>query len=56
MSGSCCGGASKAEPTKVAIKSAPQNETLTEQAAAKSTKSECCKDEAPKGEKHGCGC
>ncbi len=56
MSGSCCGVASQAEPTKVAMKSAPQIETITEQAAAKSNKSECCKDEPSKAEKHGCGC
>lgn len=57
MSGSCCGGASKAEPTKVAATSAPQTiETAVEQAAAKLNKNECCKDDPSKGEKHSCGC
>jgi hypothetical protein len=57
MSSSCCGGASKAEPAKVAATSAPQTiGTATGQAAAKSNKSECCKDDPSKGEKHSCGC
>ena len=55
MSGSCCGGASKAEPAKVAT--APQTaEAVPEQVAAKSNKSECCNDNPAKSEKHGCGC
>jgi len=56
MSDSCCGGASKAEPTKVAMKSAPQIEATTEQAAAKSNKSDCCNDNPAKSEKQSCGC
>ena len=57
MSDSCCGGASKAESKKVAMTSMPQTpEAATEQPAAKSNKSECCKDSAAKSEKHGCGC
>ena len=57
MSGSCCGGASKAEPAKVAMSSAPHTtETATEQPAAKPNKSECCKDTTAKSEKHSCGC
>lgn len=57
MSSSCCGGASKAEPAKVAATSTPQTiETAVEQAAAMSNKSECCKDDPSKGEKHSCGC
>jgi len=57
MSGSCCGGASKAEPTKVAVTSAPQTaKAVTEQAAAKSNKSECCNDNPAKSEKQSCGC
>jgi hypothetical protein len=57
MSGSCCGGASKAEATKVAVSSAPQTiTTATEQPAAKSNTSECCKDTPAKSEKHSCSC
>lgn len=57
MSGSCCGGASKAEPTKVSVASAPQTtEAASEQLAAKSNKSECCNDTLAKSEKHSCGC
>ena len=57
MSGSCCGGASKAEPTKVAATSAPQTtEAAPQQSAPKSSKSECCNDKPAKSEKHGCGC
>ncbi len=57
MSGSCCGGASKVEPVKVAVTSAPQTtKAATEQTAAKSNKSECCNDNPAKSEKHGCGC
>jgi hypothetical protein len=57
MSGSCCGDSPKSEPTKVAMTAAPQaTETATEQAAAKSIKSECCNDKLAESEKHGCGC
>jgi hypothetical protein len=57
MSGSCCGGSPKSEPTKVAMTAAPQaTETATEQAAAKSIKSECCNDKPAESEKHGCSC
>lgn len=57
MSGSCCGGASKAEPVKLATTSAPQtSEAAPEQVPAKSNKSECCNDNPAKNEKHSCGC
>jgi hypothetical protein len=57
MSGSCCGGASKAESARVAKTSAPQmTEAVTEHVAAKPNKSECCNDNPAKSEKHGCGC
>jgi hypothetical protein len=55
MSGSCCGGSPKSEPTKVAMTAAPQT-AAAEQPAAKSDKRECCNDKPPKSEKHGCGC
>jgi hypothetical protein len=57
MSGSCCGGSPKSEPTKVAITAAPQaTEAAAEQPAAKSNKSECCEDKPAKREKQDCGC
>lgn len=57
MSGSCCGGASKAEAVKLATTSAPQtSEAAPEQVPAKSNKSECCNDNPAKNEKHSCGC
>jgi hypothetical protein len=57
MSGSCCGGASKAEPAKVAMTAAaPATEVAAQQPATKSDKSECCNDKPTKSEKHGCGC
>jgi hypothetical protein len=57
MSGSCCGGSPKSEPTKIAMTAAPQTtEAVTEQLAAKSNKSECCNDKPTESEKHGCGC
>jgi hypothetical protein len=57
MSSSCCGGASKAEPTKVAVATVAQaTAAAAEQPTAKSDKSECCNDKPAKSEKHGCGC
>ena len=57
MSGACCGGASKAETTKVVGKSVPQTtEVATEPSTPKSSKSECCNDSPANGEKHSCGC
>ena len=57
MSGSCCGGASKAEFAKVATTSAPQTtEAVPEQVAGKPSRNGCCNDNPPKSEKHGCGC
>ena len=61
MSGSCCGGASKAEAAKAAVKAAVSSaplpiEATAEQLAAKSNKSECCNDTSTKSEKHSCGC
>ena len=57
MSGSCCGGASKAEPTKVAVSAVAQaTAAAAEQPAAKSDKNGCCNDKPAKSEKHGCGC
>jgi hypothetical protein len=56
MSGSCCGGPPKSEPTN-AMTAAPQaTKAATEQPAANSHKSECCNDKPTKNEKHGCGC
>jgi hypothetical protein len=57
MSGSCCGGSSKSEATKVAMTAAPQTTgAAAEQPAEKSHKSECCNDKPAKTEKRGCGC
>jgi hypothetical protein len=57
MSGSCCGGATKAEPAKVAMTAAAQaTAAAEEQPAVKSDKSECCNDKPAKSEKHGYGC
>jgi len=57
MSSSCCGGASKAEPTKVAASAVAQaTAAAAEKPAAKSDKSECCNDKPAKSEKHGCAC
>ena len=57
MSGSCCGGPSKSEVTKVAIAAAPQTtEAAAEQPTEKSRKGECCNDQPAKNEKHSCGC
>jgi len=57
MSGSCCGGSPKSEPTKIAMTAAPQaTAAVAEQPTAKSDKSECCNDKPTKNEKHGCGC
>jgi hypothetical protein len=57
MSSSCCGDASKAEPTKVAVAAVAQaTAAAAEQPTAKSDKSECCNDKPAKSEKHGCGC
>ena len=54
MSGSCCGGSPKSEPTKVSTKIVPQ--AATEQPAENSHKSECCNDKPEKNEKRGCDC
>ena len=57
MSGQCCGGSPKSEPTKAAMTAAPQaTEAATEQADANPHKSECCNDKPTKSKKHGCGC
>jgi len=57
MSGSCCGGSSKAEAVKVAMTAAPQTtEAAAEQPAEQSRKSECCNDKPANSEKRGCGC
>ena len=57
MSGSCCGGSAKSEPTKVATTPAPQAiEAALQEPAANSQKSECCNDRSAKSEKRGCRC
>lgn len=57
MSGSCCGGSAKSEPTKVAMTSAVQaTEATAKQPAENSKKSECSGDKPAKNEKQGCGC
>ena len=57
MSGSCCGGSSKSEPTKVEMAAVPQATAAgTEQSAANTQKSECCNEKSAKSEKRGCGC
>ena len=57
MSGSCCGGSLKSEPTKVSTTIVPQaTKAATEQPAANSHKSECCNDKPEKNEKRGCDC
>jgi hypothetical protein len=57
MSGSCCGGSAKSEPTKVAMTPASQaTEAAAKQPAANSEKSECCNDKPAKSEKSGCYC
>jgi hypothetical protein len=57
MSGTCCGGSAKSEPTKVAMTPASQaTEAAAQQSAAKSEKSECCNDKPTKSEKSGCCC
>ena len=57
MSGSCCGGSAKSEPTKVATTPAPQlAEQVVKQPAANSQKNECCNDKPAKSETSGCCC
>jgi hypothetical protein len=57
MSGSCCGGSAKSEPTKVAMTSAVQaTEATAKQPPENSKKSERCGDKPAKNEKQGCGC
>ncbi len=57
MSGSCCGGSAKSEPTKVATAPTPQSVAATVgKPAANSEKSECCNDKPAKSEKSGCCC
>ena len=57
MSGSCCGGSAKSEPTKVTTTPAPQSaKAAAEQPAVNSEKSDCCNDKPTKNEKSGCCC
>src|SRR5687768_5233868 len=57
MSGSCCGGSTKSEPTKVVTTIAQKpSERAADKSAAKSEKSDCCNAPPSKVERTGCGC